>query len=177
MCIHAEFTVDALYRAHYSGLCAFAQRYVICRATAEDIVQDVFVEVWALRNGGATFVNPERYLYRAVRNGALKHIGHKRIATRAHAMMQGARRTPAMSTPPISADEALEAAELEEAYDRAIGRLPARCREAHVRRKGGMTPTEIGTEMGTSMRTAETQIRRARRFLRRELAPFLESSV
>lgn len=177
MCVHGEFTFDALFRAHYARLCGFARRFVGCPDTAEDVVQEVFLHVWTLRDEGETFVNPKRYLYAAVRNRALNHIDHERIASRSRGMMQIGARAPAMSAPRAAPDEELEAAELEEALDIAVERLPERCREAYAHRHGGKTRAEIAAVMGTSPRTAETQVTRARRFLRRELAPFLEPSA
>lgn len=173
MCVHAEYTVEVLFRAHYGKLCAFARSYVGCPDAAEDIVQDVFLQLWRLRECGETFANPRTYLYSAVRNRALKHAAHERVARRSHEMMQSAGRAPGMSQAPTSADEQLEAAELEAAWDDAVDHLPRRCREAYVYWRVGKTPAEIAAEMGTSVRTAETQAARARRHLRRELTCWL----
>lgn len=173
MYVHAEHTVEVLYRAHYEKLCAFARSYVGCPDTAEDIVQDVFVQLWRLRECGDTFASPKTYLYSAVRNRALKHVKHERFVCRSHAMMQWAGRSAGMSQAPASADEQVEAEELEAAYDDAVDHLPRRCREAYLYWRVGKTPAEVAAAMGTSVRTAETHAARARRRLRRELVFWL----
>lgn len=169
----SESFVEALFRAHYANLRAFARRHVGCEHAAEDIVQDVFVQLWASRWDPEAYVNPKRYLYAAVRNRAFNYLTHARIMRRSHTMMQSAGRAPGMSQAPIPADEEVEAAELEAAFEQAVDHLPPRCQEAYIRRSAGMTYGEIGTTMDTTARTAETQVVQARRRLRRELAVWL----
>lgn len=173
MYARSESFVEALFRAHYANLCAFARHYVGCEHAAEDIVQDVFAQLWASRGDPEAYVSPKRYLYAAVRNGAFNYLTHARIMRRSHAMMRSTGRAPGMSQAPISADEEVEAAELEEAYDQAVDHLPPRCQEAYIRRNAGMTYVEIGVAMDTTARTAETQVVQARRRLRHELAVWL----
>lgn len=173
MYVHGQSTVEALFRAYYPELCAFAAGYVRCAAVAEDLVQDVFVQLWMLHRNGETCVNPDRYLYTAVRNRALKYLAHEGVVCSAHEMMQSAGQVAGMSQPCATADEEVEAAELEQEFERAVDKLSARRREAYIHSRAGKTHAEIGAAMGTSERTAETQVADARQHLRRELAYWL----
>ncbi|MGH7575620.1 MAG: sigma-70 family RNA polymerase sigma factor, partial [Longimicrobiales bacterium] len=154
-------------------LCAFATGYVRCMAVAEDLVQDVFLQLWMLHRNGETCVNPDRYLYTAVRNRALNYLAHERVVCSAYETMQSSGQAAGMSQPRATADEEVEAAELEQACERLVDDLPTRCREAYVHRSAGKTHAEIAAAMGTSARTAETQVAHARQRLRRDLAYWL----
>src|ERR1051325_9547543 len=66
-----EAAFDALFRAHYPALCRFAARLSGSSAVGEEIVQQVFADLW---NRWASRVEPmpERaYLYKAVRHQIL----------------------------------------------------------------------------------------------------------
>ncbi len=165
---------DALFRTFYRPLCAFACAYVRCPWIAEELVDDVFVRVWERRASWDSCVNKKRYLYAAVRNSALKHLAHERIVRTSHAMVKSEGRSPAMGQPPEPVDELVDALELEQVLDDAIDRLPPRCHEAFtLHHDEDMSYREIADIMGTAVRTVETQIARARKVLRRELAAWV----
>lgn len=174
MYVRPESTLEGLFRAHYERLCAYGQRFVGCPDVAEDLVQDVFAHLCSAKDRGATcLLMPRRYLYTAVRNRALKHLERERVAGRSRTVIRHAGHAPGMSRPPPPADRELEAVELAEAYDQAILHLPPRCREAYLQSNNGMSHAQVAAAMGTSVRTVETQVARARQHLRRELAPWL----
>lgn len=172
MHVRPEATVENLFRAHHAELSTFARGYVGCPDAAEDVVQDVFVQLCVLEGSGTTCLTPRQYLYSAVRNRALKHLAHERVVHRSQATIRSDGQVPGLSRSGALADEEMEATELAKAIDRAVDRLPARCREAYERRDVGMTHAQIAEAMGTSVRTVETQLARARRVLRRRLAPW-----
>jgi len=89
--------------------------------------------------------------------------------------MNPAHDDPGAGERPVRADELLEASELAAAFENTVDRLPARCRETFtLYREEGMSYAEIANAMGTSERTVETQLARAKRVLRRELAEWVE---
>ena len=174
MYVRPEFTLEGLFRAHYERLCAYGRKFVGCPDVAEDLVQDVFAHLCSTKDGGSTcLLMPRRYLYTAVRNRALKHLERERVARRSQAVIQQVGHAPAMGHPPPTADRELEAAKLAKAFDRVLGQLPPRCREAYLHSNNGMTQAQVAAIMGTSVRTVETQMARARQHLRRELEPWL----
>jgi len=166
---------EGLFRTYHTRLCEFARAYVVCPAVAEELVHDVFLRMWERRSVLQHCVTPKGYLYAAVRNQALKHLSHEAVVRRTHAMATEEGRVPGTGEGPIRADEQLEASELAAAFEGACDRLPARCREAFtLYREERMSYAEIGEVMGISERTVETQLARANKVMRRELAKWVE---
>src|SRR2546430_7506875 len=64
-----EAGFEAMARAHYARLGAFACRLVGSRPAAEDVVHEVLLRVWR-RRAGFSFDTALPYLYQAVRNEA-----------------------------------------------------------------------------------------------------------
>lgn len=166
---------EILFRTYRDRLCAFAERYVGCPETAEEVVEEVFLRIWArgtLQEGRCGL--PKRYLYVAVRNQALKVVGHRRVVERWQHRAGRQSTVPGMSETPTPPDRQLEVAELTGAVREAVDRLPARCRQAYVlHREQGLSQARVAEIMGTSVRTVETQLGRATRALRRSLAAWL----
>lgn len=166
---------ENLFRTYRTGLCSFARGYVRCPAAAEDLVQDVFLRMWERRSSLPGRASAKRYLFTAVRNQALKHLAHRSVVRRSHQMVKQAGRVPGTGEDPVHADREVEARELAAAFRAAVDRLPPRCREAYsLYREPGMSYAQIADIMGISVRTVETQLARARRVLRRELAQWVE---
>ena len=166
-------SLEILFRAYHQKLCSFARRYVTCPDVAEELVEDVFLRLWEQRENGHACVNPRGYLYAAVRNQALKHLAHERVVRATAALVQGEGFAPGMSQASAPADDEVQATELADAFSSAVEQLPARCREAYTLHHSGLSYVEIGETMGTSSRTVETQVRNAKRLLRRQLAAWL----
>jgi RNA polymerase sigma-70 factor (ECF subfamily) len=161
---------DTLYRAHHPGLCAFANSIVRDHASAEDLVQDVFVTLWANRQSLTTLTTPRAYLYAAVRNRALNHLRRQSVGD---AWQESETRDPesASSTQP-SADDDLDARELHQQLQAALAGLSPRSKvAATLRWYEQMTYAEIAEAMGISEKSVENQLSRAIKALRTILDP------
>ena len=158
---------EALFHTHYAGLCRFALRYEPSPEVAEDLVQDVFFNLWRRRHAWVPEHAPRAYLYGAVRKRALKHLRHEGVVARW--------RTRAEVQPaPIAseADADLSCRELEAALRQAVDLLPERRRLVYeLSREHGLTYAEIA--LGISVKTVEMQMTRALKFLRTRLVAFL----
>lgn len=164
-----ERAFESLFRALAPGLCALATRYVGSRSVAEELVQDLFLDVWTRRESLHIEQTISAYLYTAVRHRALNHVrrerGPARVRDTSFAMHPD---DPDPRAP--GASELLDALEIQDAIDR----LPARCRLVFtLHRQQDMSYGEIATSLGLSIKTVETQMGRALKSLRERLKHLL----
>jgi RNA polymerase sigma-70 factor, ECF subfamily len=154
---------EVLFRNTAARLIDFAVRYVGSVTAAEDIVQDVFVDLWKRRTNLVVETTIDAYLYAAVRNRALNHIRRESRQT------ELSDDTLAANVP--SAFQELEAQEINERIASAIESLPHRRRIVLLLRlEEGMSYAEIAESMGISIRTVENQLAKAWATLRDQLA-------
>jgi len=162
---------QAIFRAYYPRLVGLAGAMLRDGAAAEEIVQDVMLELWRRRATLVIETTLQAYLYRATRNRSLNHIRHQRITERAEPYL----RTDATSVE--RADSRVMEAEIEAALRSAVSELPSRCREVfELSRVHGLTYAEIAQAMDISVKTVEAQMGKALRTLRGRLAPWLPGS-
>ena len=74
-----EKTYKALFRRYYSGLLFYATR-LVGEDDAEDIVQDVFVEIWRRQDTVEVGEQIQAFLYRSVYTKAINLLKHRAIA-------------------------------------------------------------------------------------------------
>jgi RNA polymerase sigma-70 factor (ECF subfamily) len=165
---HGAF--DTIFRTHYAALVGLAARMLREQEAAEEIVQDVLLEVWRRRESIFVEETLRAYLYRATRNRALNHIRHDRIAERGQHQIE-----PGTPAPPTS--ERVAEGEISDAVREAVGSLPERCREVfQLSRVNGLKYSEIAETMGISVKTVEAQMGKALRLLRERLAGWIEDA-
>lgn len=69
-----EVAFDCLYREYFAALTYFANRILADTDTAEDVVQDCFVQLWQRREKLSHIKAIKSYLYTSVRNQCLKQL-------------------------------------------------------------------------------------------------------
>ena len=164
----AREAFDAVFRTWYAPLVRAAESVVRERAVAEELVQDVMLELWRRRTQLASDGTAQAYLFRSTRNRALNHVRHRQVAER------GAVHAATPDSRDASAPSELVAGEIAEAVQRALDELTPRCREVfELSRTHGLRYAEIATTLGVSVKAVEAQMGRALRTLRERLAPWL----
>jgi RNA polymerase sigma-70 factor, ECF subfamily len=155
-----ERALEQLFRTYYSSLCDFAARYVGDGARAEELVQDLFADLWVRRGALQVRDSIRAYLFAAVRNRALNV--RKRDAMESDwAQDEAAADIRALHTHPEPVDAAVERAELRARLDSALAALPERCRLVmHLRWREQMPYADIATVMGISVKGVENQLAR-----------------
>ncbi|MDR0787942.1 MAG: RNA polymerase sigma-70 factor, partial [Gemmatimonadota bacterium] len=162
---HGAF--DTLFRAHYAALVGVAERMLREREAAEEIVQDIYAEIWRRRETLVVEGTLRAYLFRSTRNRALNHIRHHRIVQKSEHLVEPVTPMPAPS-------ESIREQEIRDAVQQAVATLPDRCREVfQLSREGGLRYTEIAESMGISVKTVEAQMGKALRILRERLSAWL----
>jgi RNA polymerase sigma-70 factor (ECF subfamily) len=163
-----EGAFDSVFRAHYAQLVRMAESVVRERALAEEIAQEVMLELWRRRESLEVEQTFRAYLIRSTRNRALNHIRHQRIVAR-----EAASAAIDPPTSPSAEDEVL-GVELERAVRDAIDGLPENCREVfQLSRQQGLKYAEIAAALEISVKTVEKRMGQALSELRQSLAPWL----
>ena len=159
---------DAIFRIWYAPLVRLATYLLHDQAIAEEVVQDVMLEVWRRRESLSLDQEPRRYLMRATRNRALNHVRHQQVAARA-----AAKELPDEGTE-ASAPATIVARELEAAITQAVDALPPRCKTVfELSRRDGLTYAQIAEALDIAPKTVENQMGKALKLLRISLASWL----
>lgn len=165
----SEDAYDVVFRTCYARMVHFAAGMLGDTATAEEIVQDVMLELWRRRTTLTVETSLQAYLFRATRNRALNHLRHEKVVARGMAFA-----AQQMFSPPRG-DRNLSEAEIDVALQSSIATLPARCREVfELSRLQGLKYNEIAAALGISVKTVEAQMGKALKILREKMSPFLK---
>lgn len=163
----AEF--EALFRAHYSTLCGYANTFLKDPDASEEIVQEVMLKIWTNRSSLLITTSIRNYLFRAVRNGCMNLLKH--IEIREDYKKWNER---AMGLAERSNEDRMIVSELETRIREAIDNLPLERRKVFVMsRYDGLTYAEIADRLEISVKTVENQMGSALKTLRTELAEYL----
>jgi RNA polymerase sigma-70 factor (ECF subfamily) len=160
-------TFENLFRTYFQALSQYASSIIHSPEDGEEIVQDLFFQVWEKRQQLHITSSLKSYLYRSVRNRCLNFIKHQKVREkyRQEAIQQ-------FSEAVKETDE--ESPELAEKIQNAIASLPARCREVfELSRFEGLKYREIADVMEISPKTVEVQMGKALKTLREELKAYL----
>ena len=151
-----------LFDRYYAPLCRFAEFWLRDRASAEEVVLDVYTHVWQHAAELRITVSVRAYLFRAVRNRALNRLRDQRTDG-----------IPIEGPEPLFTNpEALqlEADEMMMLVAEAVSQLPDRCREVFRKsREEGLSNAAIANQMRISVKTVEAQITKALRRIRETL--------
>ena len=151
-----------LFDRYYAPLCRFAEFWLRDRASAEEVVLDVYTHVWQHAAELRITVSVRAYLFRAVRNRALNRLRDERPAG---ISIEGPE--PLFTNPEALQ---LEADEMMMLVAEAVSQLPDRCREVFRKsREEGLSNAAIADQMQISVKTVEAQITKALRRIRETL--------
>lgn len=123
---------EKLYNAYYVYLCAVATKYIYRAEAAEEIVNNVFLNVWERRE--TLIYPPKAYLIRSVQNRSLNYIRQQKLEfaplseVQEHLLNFGQQQIIENDYPLTQ----LENKELEAQIYNAIQKLPPKCRDIFV---------------------------------------------
>ncbi|BDD11892.1 DNA-directed RNA polymerase sigma-70 factor (plasmid) [Fulvitalea axinellae] len=152
---------EELFDEFYEDLCRYVSQIVKSGDTAEDIVQDLFVELW---NKPALDIRTslKPYLFRAAFYRAVNVLNKK------HEFFPGDSFLEMVQEESDNEDE--KDSRLEQ-IRKAVEKLPLQRREVFCLSKySGMSNQEIADYMGLSVRTVETHLYKSLKSLRKALA-------
>ncbi|MFH5834343.1 RNA polymerase sigma-70 factor [Halalkalibaculum sp. DA3122] len=164
-----------IFRAYYKRLHGFARSYVGSVEEAEDIVQEVFLNIWAQRESWDPPGTVKSYLFTAVKNKALNVIRHQRVIDETEDEV--AQRFEELKETDDSKSDA-EIRKLRQDIEEGINQLPPRCRQIFLlNRRSGLTYAEIAEVLDLSIGTVNTQMGRALKRLRDYLSDYFTIAV
>ena len=159
---------DSIFRAYYGPLVGMAEGVLRQRAVAEEVVQDVMLELWRRRDTLKVEDSLKAYLFRSARNRALNHLRHVKVEKRGEPHLAGS-----MVAAP-SAHSRLVEEEIDVALRRALDELPAGPREVFdLSRVHGLKYAEIASTLGISVKTVEARMGKALKALREGLREWM----
>ncbi len=159
---------EQVFRAYYQPLCNYAVPLIKDVDEAEEVVQNVFFNIWNKR-GELEVTSLKSYLYRAVRNDCLNKLKHGKIK----AVYAEDYKKTANSTFD-DASKTLQAKELNRHIQEAIGALPEQCGIVfRMSRFENLKYSEISEQLGISVKTVENHMGKALKVLRQRLKDYL----
>jgi RNA polymerase sigma-70 factor, ECF subfamily len=160
-------TFEKVFREYYEYLCFQAYKILRDRDEAEEIVQDTFVKIWNKRHDIQINLSLKGYLAQTIRNGCYNQIKYNQVR-REYASM--AQKEMAIA----EHGELLVPDELAEKINRAIDNLPAERKKIFLMsRHDGLKYQEIADALGISVKTVESQMGKALKYLREDLKEYL----
>jgi len=155
-----EKAFSLLYDCYYTYLNTVALCYIFNRDVANEIVNDVFINIWRKRS---TLVFPIHfYLVHSVKNGCLNHIRsqrtNERVLSEHKKQLLDFQEEYIISNPtPL---QYVETQEIEKEVLNAIAQLPEKCRlifEQYL--FNGKLPDEIAKDLFISVSTVRVQLK------------------
>lgn len=164
------------YILWYARMKSFAREYVISDDDAEDIVQDVFLDLYERYNSLYDRVNIVAYVFTTVKNRCIDHLRRKIVEQESMERIQEEQLlTLRMKFDSLEVfdNDLFRDEEVEMIISKALNSLPERCREIFIRfHIEGRKQKEIAEEFNISPKTVENQIGIAYRKLRKDLAKY-----
>ena len=160
---------DVLYARHKGGLYRYLVRQCRNAAVADELFQDVWMNLIRARAGYTVKARFTTYLFRLAHNRLIDHYrrnGHATVVS-----LEPEEGEPAVDPPDereLPQEEALDAKRQAERLLGLIAELPELQREAFLlQQEGGMSVEEVAQATGVSRETAKSRLRYAMSKLRR----------
>jgi RNA polymerase sigma-19 factor, ECF subfamily len=164
-----------LFDTYFDRLYRYALRYLRSADESQDLVHDVFLQMWRHRRRIRLERDLRSYLYASVRNHALDRLKHRKVEDR---FLE--RRAAAMAgEDPVAdstdAERDLESRELAASIQRAIDSLPRRQREVlELRWQQHLSYDQVAKALDISPKTVAIHLSRALERLRKLLPGLLD---
>ncbi|WP_128546510.1 RNA polymerase sigma factor [Larkinella soli] len=164
---------EEIYHRYFTRLSNAAFKRLQDRSVTEEIVQELFVNLWLKRRQLPELKSPESYLHTLLRNAVIDWF-------RAQARQDGLA-AEWLAQPDRAVINATEQqilyADLQQAYQNTVGQLPEKCRQVYLLHQQGSTVAEIAEYLRISPKTVESHLLKAHHTLRHLLKDFSAVSV
>jgi RNA polymerase sigma-70 factor (ECF subfamily) len=159
---------EKLFHRYYQGMFGYATTLVRSGEIAEEVVQDVFYNIWKNRDTLRITRSWQSYLYRSVYNNSMMYL---RKTRREILMEEGM--IPDQKGGSMDPSQEMEFREVSDLVTMTIGDLPERTREIFLlNRQEGLKYKEIADRLSISVKTVEANMGKALRALRISLEKY-----
>ncbi len=163
----SERAFKGFYDLTYDRLFRIAYYYVRDEDAAQEIVLDVFMRLWQMRDRLPAVNSIEDYCFILTKNASLNYLKRENRQS-----PLPAEHLPEPADTASSPEETLISEELFARYVKALDRLPQRCREVFIRiREERQSYAQVAEALGISVKTVDAQLQKATTRLRKMLLP------
>ena len=156
-----------LYKKYWQPLFLSAYNVLKDKEACEDMVQDIFIQLWQKRASLVIKTSLSAYLFTATRYQVFHYIKHAATRVELFQNLEEKFMTPAPDIP-------LYAKDLQEKIDKAVDNLPDKCRDIYkLSREQQLSYRQIADQLQISPKTVENQLSIALKKLRFALGEFL----
>jgi RNA polymerase sigma-70 factor (family 1) len=150
-----EWAYRELFGQFYSSLTHFAKSFLHSKQSAEEVVSDVFIKIWQMRNDLDQISNLKVYLYTATRNTALNYLEKQKKSTTCNIEDLSAN-TRSLYVDP---EQMMVTAELRDRIYKAIDKLPPKCKMVFkLVKEDQLRYREVAEILHVSTKTVENQL-------------------
>lgn len=168
---------EEIYVSWFSRMKCFALEYVVSEEDAENIVQDVFTELWDRKEVLAYDVNLIAILFTSIKNRCIDLLRHRVVVKEATNLIQEEYQITLrmkLASLELFDQSMLSEQDIEKIITEAIDSLPEKCREIFIKSKiEGKKQKEIAEELDISLKTVENQMSIAYKKIRFQLRDYL----
>ena len=158
-----ETAIEGIYRVFWQPLFISGYNVLRDKAACEDIIQDIFLQLWVKRESLHIKESLGAYLHSAVRYQVLRHIRNNPAESRFFEKLEERTAGP-------SPEHAMNLKEINHLVNKVVKGLPERCRTVYLlSREQQLSHKEIAQQMHISTKTVENHLTNALKVLRSSL--------
>src|SRR5215203_266258 len=170
LCDASEFSVmpagqndhafDALYKQFWPVLTNFAAQYLGDRQTCEEIVQDLFVQLYMRGIKVKIKSKLKTYLLVALKNRIFNYFRNRAVYNK-HISLAAKMRLVTQN----NVEQSIYLKELQNSVSTSLGNMPSRCSEVFLLKQEQLTIKQISKTLNRPKDTVEKQLRKAKKMI------------
>ena len=171
-----EQAIRLIFEKYYEGLCLFAENIIKEHQAAEEIVEDIFINLWINCKKTTIYISLKNYLYRSTYNNCLKYLKKQKrtdnLFLKIPYILEDKEILYSSSLKhPVSE---LIVKELEDKVEKILETLPPECKKIYsLNRFENLSYSKIAEKLNITVGTVKTQMSRAFKIFRKELKDFI----
>jgi len=165
-----EKAFEQIFQKFFRPLCYYANQVLKDQEAAQEIVQDLMAALWEKCNRIELNISLKAYLYRSVHNTCLNYIKHLKIRNKYQKHVKNRFHSSKSEFTTLIAES-----ELEDQLSKALEKMPEKFSNVFcMNRFESLKYQEIADKLGISIKTVESYMGHALKFLRMSLKDFIK---